>query len=507
MADFVGIGNRRNQRQALIVAVLGVVLLCCVCGTQAAPLVADNDIGGGRGYYCMVDTPVLGGRSTQNYANDVGANDRQIALDQSNIKETAVNLATRFYEVGQEKSYGRSALGSYNRLTADSGAWLVDTKCNRLATANGAKGCAVGDSVTTTVAAEGQSGRPAPIGDVDTAGVAPVASMQSIDERTVATTNDIGGSSLLVMEQTTGRVLASANAHAQLPMASTTKILTAITVLQHVDLNKEVMIDPQAEGVEGSSIYLRRGEKWTVRDLLYGLMLRSGNDAAVQLAITAGGTVERFVDYMNHTAYQAGAFKSHFCNPHGLHDDDHYTTAYDLACITRFAMANEDFARIVATKRYTYTGPDGEQHVFVNKNKMLTGYPGATGVKTGYTRKAGRCLVSSANRDGMQLICVALNIYDMWQQSAKAMDGAFAQYTMTTLMRAGERYPVRWKDSMIDVTVRNDVAYPLAQNELSGITYRYSLLSRQGADGHVGDVILAQDDRVLYCEPIYRILQ
>ncbi len=340
--------------------------------------------------------------------------------------------------------------------------------------------------------------------DHDTAGYNGLASMQSIDERTAAAANT-AGSSMLVMEQTTGRVLASANAYAPLPMASTTKILTAITVLQHVDLDKEVIIDPRAEGVEGSSIYLRRGEKWKVRDLLYGLMLRSGNDAAVQLAITAGGTVERFVEYMNHTAYQAGAFKSHFCNPHGLHDDDHYTTAYDLASITRLAMANEDFARIVATKRYAYTGPDGEQHVFINKNKMLQGYSGATGVKTGYTRKAGRCLVSSASRNGMQLICVALNVYDMWQQSAKAMDGAFAQYGMAMLLRAGERYPVRWKNSMIDVTVRRDVAYPLAQSELATIEYKYSLLSHQEADGRIGEVALLQNGRVLYHVPIYKI--
>lgn len=277
----------------------------------------------------------------------------------------------------------------------------------------------------------------------------------------------------VVMDAQSGRVLWANGAHLALPMASTTKILTAITVLEHLDKDKRVIVDKRAQGVEGSSVYLQTGEQWRVQDLLYGLLLRSGNDCAVQLALSTAGSIEAFAALMNETAYRAGAYHSHFVNPHGLHDSDHYTTAYDLACITAYAMKNPDFCTIVACRSYTFTHCSGEKRVFVNKNKMLAGYEGANGVKTGYTKAAGRCLVSAAKREGMQLICVVLNTYDMWHRSASLMDECFATYRMRCLWQAGQTVAAPYGDKRIVVQSKTSLVYPLSDREADAIRYRY----------------------------------
>ena len=311
-------------------------------------------------------------------------------------------------------------------------------------------------------------------GAVSTASVAPrhIAALGLSPGLSNAVASADGAAAAIVLETSTGRVLYSANAYAPLPMASTTKVLTAITVLQHLPLDARVTVCPQAQGVEGSSVYLRAGEVWTVRDLLYGLMLRSGNDCAVQLAISTAGSVQAFATMMNDTAVAAGATHSHFVNPHGLHDPHHYTTAYDLARITAYALRNREFARIVSTRAYTYTHPTRGQQTFVNKNKMLAGYAGANGVKTGYTQVAGRCLVSSARRDGMQLVCVVLHCYTMWQTSAELMDAAFATYPMRCLWQAGQPVVLAGAGPT-PVTVPYDLAYPLSGAECARLCYRY----------------------------------
>lgn len=235
-----------------------------------------------------------------------------------------------------------------------------------------------------------------------------------------------------VMERSSGRVLFGKNLHQQLPMASTTKIVTALTVLNNCqNLEQVVTIPKQAVGVEGSSVYLREGENLTIRELLYGLMLRSGNDCAVALALTVGGTVESFAEMMNQTANMLGCVESHFVTPHGLHDDEHYTSAYDLAKITCEALKNEEFRQIVATKS-TQISNDGYDYnrLLVNKNKLLVSYDGADGVKTGYTKKAGRCFVGSATRNGMQVVCVVLNCGPMFEETASMLDAAFEKYTL-----------------------------------------------------------------------------
>lgn len=236
----------------------------------------------------------------------------------------------------------------------------------------------------------------------------------------------------VVIEQSSKRVLLDENMNVRCYPASTTKVLTALVVLERLPIDRVVTVPKQAEGVEGSSIYLRAGQKITVGDLLLGLMLRSGNDSAVTLAIATAGSVEAFAQLMNDTARELGANSSNFVNPHGLHDDNHYTTAYDLALITAKAYENSDFRRIVSTSKAKIT-IDGEAHYIGNKNKMLTLYEGANGVKTGYTKKSGRCLVSGASRGGMQLISVVLNYNDMWNDSMRLLNYGFDNYEMTSL--------------------------------------------------------------------------
>ncbi len=195
---------------------------------------------------------------------------------------------------------------------------------------------------------------------------------------------------MIVLERDTERVLNEKNADKKRPMASTTKIATAITVIDNVtDLDKIVRVPAAAVGVEGSSIYLEKDEELTVRDLLYGLMLQSGNDCAAALAITTAGSIENFATLMNETAAKVGADNTNFVNPHGLHHDEHYTTARDLGKITAYAMKNPIFREIVGTKRYVMPWKDREyDRVIVNKNKILSTYEGGDGVKTGYTKKS-----------------------------------------------------------------------------------------------------------------------
>ena len=239
-------------------------------------------------------------------------------------------------------------------------------------------------------------------------------------------------SAVVLMNAVTGEVLFQENGNAKMEIASTTKILTAITVIENADVFMNASIPKQAVGVEGSSIYLREGESWKVLDLLYGLMLRSGNDAAVALACITSGSIENFAILMNETARKAGATDSNFTNPHGLHDKNHFSTALDMAKITAYAMRSAIFAGIVKTKTHKAqkeTKDKMEEVVFYNKNKLLYSYPYAIGVKTGYTKHSGRCLVSAAEKDGVKLICVTLNVYDTYDVAKTQFDRHFQTIT------------------------------------------------------------------------------
>lgn len=250
----------------------------------------------------------------------------------------------------------------------------------------------------------------------------------SLNGNAVQATAYADGTAEVAMELESGHILHNKNVDERLPMASTTKIMTALIVCENSDLDEVITVPVEAVGIEGSSIYLKKDEKISIKDLLYGLMLRSGNDAATALAIHCGGSVESFVDKMNERAVEIGANDTHFMNPSGLPDEGHYTTARDLCNIARAAMLNEIFNRVVSTKNYT-----GDFRSFTNKNKFLRNVEGANGVKTGYTTKAGRCLVSSVKRDDMDVVCVVLNCYDMYERSEEIVETCFRNYSVKTI--------------------------------------------------------------------------
>lgn len=238
----------------------------------------------------------------------------------------------------------------------------------------------------------------------------------------------------------TGEFLFAKNADEKRGMASTTKIMTALVAIESGDADAEIRIPQAAVGVEGSSLYLQAGETMTLRDLLYGLLLQSANDAAVAIAVTLGGSVEGFAEMMNEKAAALGLANTHFENPHGLADEHHYTTARELARIAAAAMQEPLFREICGAKRATVPGRDGGKRYLVNHNKLLFTYAGAVGVKTGFTKATGRCLVSAAVRDGVELIAVTLGAPDDWRDHASLLDYGFSMYERVPLAEAGQSF-------------------------------------------------------------------
>ncbi len=240
---------------------------------------------------------------------------------------------------------------------------------------------------------------------------------------------DISAKSIILIEADSGEIIFEKNAHVSLPMASTTKIMTAIIVLENCDLDKKVIIPASATNIEGSSIYLQEGETLTVRELLYALLLESANDSAVALAYATSGGVDDFVNLMNEKAVSLGLTNTHFDNPHGLESESHYSSAYDLAKIGAYAMKNPVFKEIVSTqkKSISLNNNDGKRGL-INHNKLLRLYDAANGIKTGYIKKSGRCFVSSAEKDGVKLICASLNAPNDWNDHMKLFDYGFQKY-------------------------------------------------------------------------------
>ena len=270
----------------------------------------------------------------------------------------------------------------------------------------------------------------------------------------------------ILIEAKTGRVLYENNAHEALPMASTTKIMTALVALENGNLNDLVTAGKNAYGVPGTSIYLELGEQLTLEQMLYGLMLASGNDAAAAIAEHIGGSVADFCRMMTDRAAEIGCENTVFVTPHGLPADGHHTTAWDLAMIAREAMKNPTFREIVSTQRATLPWAGHEyDRVLTNKNKLLSTYAGALGVKTGYTKAAGRCLVFAAQRDGLELIGVVLNCPDWFDEAATLLDRGFDNWQMVTILNAGEtvrEIPVtNGVRDAVRVVAQSDVSAPV----------------------------------------------
>lgn len=237
----------------------------------------------------------------------------------------------------------------------------------------------------------------------------------------------VSASSAVVIEAESGRAVYEKNADARRSMASTTKIMTALVALENGDLDMPIKIPKEAVGIEGSSVYLIENETLTLRELLYALMLRSANDAATAIAIALGGSVDGFADMMNDRAEELGLKDTHFENPHGLDSLEHYTTARELAIITAEALMNDAFKQIVSTQKMTLPLADQpDRRLVVNHNRLLRTYDGCIGVKTGFTKKTGRCLVSAAEREGVTLIAVTLNAPNDWNDHKKMLDYGFS---------------------------------------------------------------------------------
>ena len=325
----------------------------------------------------------------------------------------------------------------------------------------------------------------------------------------------ISARGMVLIDANTTRILYSHNEAEQMPMASTTKIVTAITVLENCNnLDEIVTITKPSTLIEGTSIYLKEGEQLTVKQLLYGLMLQSGNDSAHALALHIGDNIENFANMMKQTAIKAGAKNSSFANPHGLDAPNHYTTAYDLALITSYALKNKDFKDIVSAKKFIIeAGENTTARTLINKNRLLDSLDGCIGVKTGYTSKAGRCLVTACERENTTLICVVLNCRPMFEESVELIEKAFNEFENVTILEdygcVGEIDVVGGEKNKINLYNQKGFSILLLPEEKSNINIEYDLPKVIQApiskNTPVGKVKIFYDNNLIFSENIYTI--
>jgi D-alanyl-D-alanine carboxypeptidase (penicillin-binding protein 5/6) len=318
----------------------------------------------------------------------------------------------------------------------------------------------------------------------------------------------IHAESAALIDVSSGKILYSKQGNKQMRIASLTKVMTAIVAIEQGTLSDAIEINKRAFAKEGSSLFLQLGERMSLQNMLYGLMLRSGNDAATAIAEHIGGSEEGFSYLMNEKAIMLGMNHSHFVNPHGLDAKEHYSTAEDMAHLTAYALKNPVFQDIVKTKVKKVPNPNASwNYVWANKNKMLALYPDADGVKTGYTKLAKRCLISSATRGGQQLAVVTLNDSDDWADHSKLLDYGFKNFPLKKLVDKGEQLQP-------GIVAADSFSYPLTAEETNNLTRRavinknnHALPVRLGtlgelklfiADRQIGTVPLvsSQDSRV-----------
>lgn len=331
------------------------------------------------------------------------------------------------------------------------------------------------------------------------------------EDLTIETYNNenlnINARSAIVMDFDTGRVLYEKNAYQKRPMASTTKVMTAIVALENGNLDDIVTVSRNAASIHGSLMHLNAGEKLTLRELMYGLLLCSGNDAAIAIAEHIGGSVDGFCEMMNKKAKEIGAVNTNFTTPHGLDETGHYSTAYDMALITRYALNIPVFNEIVKT-----TSIQIGNRFLSNTNEMLTSYQGADGVKTGYTGKAGRCLITSATRDGRRFISVVLFCDSRAQRALSSkiiLDYAFSLYYPRTLINSeylGTLPVYKGFEKSLPIYVEKTVTMPLSDAEVSRLYTKISLPGFIQAPVTektvVGTLSVYLDDKILCESPI-----
>ncbi len=320
-------------------------------------------------------------------------------------------------------------------------------------------------------------------------------------------------SSMIVIEANSNRVLMASNENALRANASTTKIATFLTVLKHCNnFDEKVKVDDRAIDIPGTSIYLKKGEVLTVKELLYGMMLVSGNDAATALALHISDSISEFAKLMTNEAKNCGAKNTTFKNSHGLDEEGHRTTAYDLAQITRECYKYPIFEEVVSTKNTKIPDSTGKGYRYLqNKNKLLWSLEGCNGGKTGFTNDAGRCLVASAKRNNMHLISVVLNCGPMFEETAMNIEDCFAKYHMSTILPPYNyisTLDVTNSDiSKVKVYTQKGFMYPLTDDEEQKIKTEINLPSGLCApikkEQIVGEVKIYLDNHLLFCEKIY----
>ncbi len=309
-----------------------------------------------------------------------------------------------------------------------------------------------------------------------------------------------------------GQTLYSKDSNKKLPMASTTKIFTALTVIENCDnLDELVSVPKEALLVEGTSIYLKKEEKLSVKELLYGLMLRSGNDAAMALAHHISGNAKDFAVLMNKTASKYGLKNTSLKNPHGLDEKDHYTTAYDLALFTQHALRNSTFRQIVSSKNYEIKERENcPYRYFVNKNKLLNTLEGAIGVKTGYTSKAGRCLVSAINDGEKDIICVVLNCRPMFEDSAELLQRAKKEYIKQEVLKDYGVININVEDGdkpVVRAYYREGLTRVVKKSEMGGLSFEYdhqkTLTAPLKKDQEIGSVKVFDKNNLIFETKLY----
>ncbi|RIW33561.1 D-alanyl-D-alanine carboxypeptidase [Bacillus salacetis] len=283
----------------------------------------------------------------------------------------------------------------------------------------------------------------------------------------------------IVIDQDTGRILYEKDANTQSRIASITKIMTAILAIESGKLDETVKVSDNAVRAEGSSIYLKPGEKIKLEDLVFGLMLRSGNDSAVAIAEHVGGSLDGFVYLMNKKAEEIGMKNTHFSNPHGLDDhEDHYSSAYDMAILTRYAMQNEKYREVAGTKVHTSPDPENDwDRKWKNKNRLLTElYKYCTGGKTGYTKRAKRTLVTTATKGGQNLIAVTLNGPDDWNDHIQMFEYGFKNFDTVIAVSEGKVDDIKDPFYENKIYIKRDVLLALKKEEIETVRVEYKLL-------------------------------
>lgn len=288
----------------------------------------------------------------------------------------------------------------------------------------------------------------------------------------------VSAKSAVLMDQESGRVLYEKDAHEKRRIASITKIMTAILAIESGKLDKVVKVSERATKAEGSSVYLKPNEKIKLEDLVYGLMLRSGNDTAEAIAENVGGSLDGFVLLMNQKAQEIGMANTHFANPHGLDNfENHYSTAYDMALLTRYAMQNETYRVISGTKIHKAPNPgENWDRVWKNKNRLLKKYKYSTGGKTGYTKRAKRTLVSTATKGDLNLIAVTLNAPDDWDDHIAMFEYGFNQYDLVEVISKGKIDKIKDKTYQNHIFFNRSFNYPVTEQEKDLFSVKYKLI-------------------------------